>query len=120
MGTSVMPAALIICHVCVLGAATWFALTLGLGPAGAGAVLLVCVAPLLLGFSGLRAGSRYTQQWLAISMVFYFGVGLAETIASQARSPAAIMLLLAGAIELVMLLGLLRAGSPAFRESAES
>jgi uncharacterized membrane protein len=114
-----MSAALIASHIGVLGGTMWLALTLGLGPLGSGAALLLGVAPLLLGIRGLRAESRYTQQWTAIAMVFYLGVGLAETVASQGRSLPAIVLLFASAAEFMLLLNLLKSASPTPRESAE-
>lgn len=114
-----MSAALIACHIGVVGGVLWLALSFGLGPVGAGAALLLGATPLLLGVRGLRVASRYTRQWTAIVMVFYLGLGLAETIASQGRSLPAIVLLFASAAELTLLLNLLRSASPAPRGSEE-
>lgn len=107
-------------HSGLIASIAWLALSFDLKAAAAAATAVVCIAPLLLGIRGLRLESRYTQQWVAIALVFYLGVGLAETIASQARSGPAILLLLTSAIELLMLLSVLRSDPRASGESAES
>ena len=115
-----MPVLVLACHCGVLASVVWLTLTLGLGPLAASAALLVLAAPLVAGLKGLRAGSRYTAQWLAIAMVFYFGIGLAETVAAMGTSLAANALLLSGAAELALLLRFLKVAPTAPRESTES
>ncbi|HSG65410.1 MAG TPA: DUF2069 domain-containing protein [Gammaproteobacteria bacterium] len=116
----VHPAAILSVHAGAIAGALWLAATAGLGPAAAAIAMVLATAPLLLAIRGLREGSRYTQQWVAIAMVFYVGVGLAETIAAQGRSLAAILLLFCCATELLLLLRSLRSGPRASRGSAES
>ena len=77
-------------------------------PVATGAALLLSAGPLALGVKGLYTGSRYTQQWLSIALVFYVGLGLVETIASQASSSSAIVLLLTSGVELALLFVTLR------------
>lgn len=108
------------CHAGVLLGTLWLAATLGLGPAGALSVAAVGAAPLLAAVPGLRADARYTQQWLTIALVFYVGLGLAETIAAQGSSTAAAVLLFAASAELLLLLRRLRNRGPASRGSTES
>lgn len=90
-------------------------MTVGPGPLGISAMLLGGLAPLVIGYRGLRAGSRYTLQWLAIAMVFYVGVGLAETVASLGATLAATGLTLTSAAELALLLSALKEHSSARR-----
>ena len=94
---------LLIFHLGVLGSVIALVTSLNLTLVFASAVLLLSAGPLALAINGLYAGSRYTQQWLSIAMVFYVGFGLAETIASQGQSPSAILLLLTSGIELSLL-----------------
>lgn len=112
--------ALLTVHAGVLAAAIWLAATAGLGLPGTAFALLLAAGPLLLAVRGLRDGLRYTQQWVALAMVFYVGFGLAETIATQARSPAATLLLFCSIAELLLLLRSLRGAPRAPRGSAES
>jgi hypothetical protein len=111
---------LLICHLGVAASVCGLALSLGTGPAGSILILICGLTPLIAGFRGLRAQSRYTQQWLAIAMVFYLGVGLAETVASLGATLAASALLFTSGAELMLLLGALRRPATASRESAES
>lgn len=115
-----MGAATLSAHAAVLASLVWLVATAGLQPIAAVMAAALGAAPLMLGIPGLRAGRRYTLQWLAIALVFYLGLGVAETIATQARSPAAIALLLASSTELALLLGGLRSGPPTSPGSAES
>ena len=114
------PAAILLAHAGVLIGALWLAATAGLGRAGAAVAMLLAAGPLLLAVRGLRDGARYTRQWIAIAMVLYVGCGLGETLATQARSPAAILLLFCSAAELLLLLRSLRSAPRASRGSAES
>jgi len=111
---------LLTCHLGVAASLCGLTLASGLGSPGTLALLVVGLVPLLAALPGLRAGSRYTQQWLAIAMVFYIGFGMAETVASLGSAVAASALMLASGAELVLLLSALRRGVPASRESAES
>lgn len=111
---------LLIFHFGVLGAVVALVTSLGLTLVYASAVLLVSAGPLALAIKGLYAGSRYTQQWLSIAMVFYVGFGLAETIASQGQSLSAILLLLTSGIELSLLFLTLGRAQRVSRESTES
>ena len=111
---------LLIAHVVLLGAVIALVTSLDLTLVVTGAVLLIAAGPLVAAARGLYAGSRYTQQWLSIAMVFYVGFGLVETIASQARSLSAIVLLLASGIELSLLFVTLGRARRASRESTES
>jgi uncharacterized membrane protein len=113
------PGTLLANHVAVVGAYVWTVLDFGFGPVGTG-IAGVGVIPLLVGVRGLHRGSRYTRQWLAIAIVFYFGLGLAETVAAQARSVGAAALLVGSALELLLLLLALSGARPAPHESAES
>ena len=107
-------------HLGVLGAVIALVISLGLTYVETGAALLIAAGPLVLAVNGLRAGSRYTQQWLSIAMVFYVGLGIVETIASQGRSPSAIILLLTSGVELALLFVTLRHARRASRGSTES
>jgi len=107
-------------HACVLGGVVWLVLGLGLRPAVTVAVLIAGVLPLAAGVRGLIAARRYTRQWLAIVMVFYVGIGLAEMTASLGHSVGAMLLLLSAALELLFLLRSLKTLRPEARESAES
>lgn len=111
---------LLIVHLVLLGAVIALVTSLDLTIVATGAALLISAGPLVLAAKGLYAGSRYTQQWLSIAMVFYVGLGLVETIASQARSLSAIILLLASGIELSLLFITLRRARPASRGSTGS
>jgi uncharacterized membrane protein len=111
---------LIICHLGVAASVCGLAIAVGPGSLGISAMLAGGLAPLAVSYRGLRAGSRYTQQWLAISMVFYAGVGLAETVASLGTTLAATALTLTSAAELALLLRALKRPSTAHHESAES
>jgi hypothetical protein len=112
--------ALRLCHFSVAASVCGFAMTVGPGALSTSTMLLGGLAPLAIGYRGLRAGSRYTLQWLAIAMVFYVGVGLAETVASLGATLAATGLTLTSATELALLLRALKRPSIAHRESAES
>ena len=107
-------------HVILLVAVMALAASLDLNYVATGAALLVTAAPLVLALRGLYAGSSYTQQWLSIAMVFYVGLGLVETIASQAQSLSAVFVLLTSGIELCLLFATLRRARRASRESTES
>jgi len=111
---------LLICHLGVAASVCGLAFSLGIGPAGAIAILVGGLLPLALGYRGLLAGSRYTRQWLAIAMVFYFGIGLAETVASLGATLAASALLFTSGAELALLLRALKGAATAPRESKES
>ncbi len=107
-------------HLGVLGAVIALVISLGLTYVETGGALLISAGPLVLAVNGLRAGARYTQQWLSIAMVFYVGLGLVETIASQAQSPSAIVLLLTSGVELALLFVMLRRARRASLGSTES
>jgi len=111
---------LLVCHLGVAVGIGGLAVSADLGPVGAAVLFVGGLVPLLASLPGLRAGSRYTQQWLAIAMVFYIGFGIAETVASLGGTVAASALMLASGTELVLLLGMLKRGAPASRESTES
>jgi hypothetical protein len=113
------PRLLLATHLAVVGAYVWTVFDFGFGLAGT-AVAGVGVIPLLGAVRGLIRGARYTRQWLAIAIVFYFGLGLAETVAAQAQSFGAAALLVGSALELLLLLLALSAAPPAPRESVES
>ena len=110
---------LLTCHACALGAVSALVVSLDLTLVATGVALLISAGPLVLAVKGLYAESRYTQQWLSIALVFYVGLGLVETIASQAASPSAITLLLASGVELSLLFVTLRRARQASRESTE-
>lgn len=110
---------LLIFHLGVLGAVVALVTSFGLTVAAAGAALLVLAGPLVIAIKGLCTGSRYTHQWLSIAMVFYVGLSLAETIASQAESLGAVILLLTSAVELALLFVTLRRAPRVSRGSAE-
>lgn len=114
------PIALLACHLGVAAGVCGLAVAARLGPVGTAVLLVGGLVPLLAGLPGLRAGSRYTHQWLAIAMVFYVGFGIAETVASLGSAVAANVLMLASGAELLLLLGVLKRGGPVSRESAES
>ena len=107
-------------HICVLGAVIALVSSLDLAMTATGAGLAIAVGPLLLAAKGLYTGSRYTRQWLSILLVFYVGLGLVETIASQGRSVSAAVLLLASAVELGLLFASLRSAPTGSRGSGES
>jgi uncharacterized membrane protein len=107
-------------HLSVLGAVAALVTSLDLTFIVTGAAVLIVAGPLALAVRGLCADSRYTQQWLSIAMVFYIGLGLVETIASQAQSLSAIVVLLASGVELALLFVTLRRAPPASRGSTES
>ncbi len=107
-------------HLGLLGAVIAFAMSLELTVVASGAALLISAGPLALAIKGLCAGSRYTQQWLSIAMVFYVGLGLVETIASQAQSLSATIVLLTSGVELALLFITLRRAGRVSRESTES
>ncbi|NIW24335.1 MAG: DUF2069 domain-containing protein [Gammaproteobacteria bacterium] len=107
-------------HLSLLGAVVALVISLDLAFAATGAGLLIAAGPLALAVRGLYRNSRYTQQWLSIAMVFYVGLALVETIASQARSPSATIVLLASGIELSLLFITLRRARRASRESTGS
>lgn len=107
-------------HVFLLLAVIALVMSLDLNLAATGVAFLVSAAPLALAVRGLHAGSSYTQQWLSIAMVFYVGLGLVETIASQAQSLSAVFVLLASGIELCLLFAALRRARRASHESTES
>ena len=114
-----MGAATLSAHAAVLGAVSWLAWTAGFGATATVMATALGAAPLIASIPGLMAGRRYTQQWLAIALVFYLGIAIAETIATRARSPAAIALLLTSSTELALLLKALRSEPPESRGSAE-
>ena len=111
---------LLIVHLLLFGAVIALVTSLGLTAVVAGALLLIAAGPLALAVRGLAAGSPYTHQWLSIAMVFYVGLGLVETIASQAQSISAIVLLLSSGLELNLLFVMLRRARQASRGSTES
>lgn len=99
---------LLIFHLGALGAVVALVLALDLTVAATGAALLISAGPLTLAVRGLCTGSAYTQQWLSIALVFYVGLGLVETIASQGQSISAVVLLLTSGVELALLFVTLR------------
>ena len=111
---------LLLAHLGVAASICGLAYSLPAGPLTATAILVAGLAPLVAGFRGLNRGSHYTQQWLAIAMVFYLGAGLAETVASLGTTLAATALLFTSGAELVLLLRALKRARRAPRESAES
>jgi uncharacterized membrane protein len=111
---------LLIFHSGLLGAVVALVTSLDLPFFALGAALLLSAGPLALAIKGICADSNYTQQWLSIAMVFYVGLGLVETIASQAQSLSAIIVLLTSGIELCLLFVRLRRARRASRESTES
>ena len=111
---------LLIVHLSLLGAVAALVTSLDLTLAATSAALLIAAGPLALAAKGLCANSRYTQQWLSIAMVFYVGLSLVETIASQAQSLSAIIVFLTSGIELCLLFVTLRRAQRGSRESTES
>lgn len=99
---------LLAAHLGVLGAVTALVVSLDLTAVATGAALLIGAGPLVLAIGGLWTLRRYTLQWLSIAAVFYVGLGLVETIASQGESLSAAVLLLTSGIELAALFVTLR------------
>ena len=106
-------------HVCLLVAVIALVMALDLNLVATGVAFVVSAAPLAFALRGLHAGSSYTQQWLSIAMVFYVGLGLVETIASQAQSLGAVFVFLTSGIELCLLFAALRRARRASHESTE-
>jgi len=119
MATMTLRYSLLVVHLGLLGGFIALVISLGLAIVATAAALLIGAGPLVVAIKGIRAGSRYTFQWLSIAMVFYVGLGLVETIASQAQSLGAVIVLLTSGIELALLFVTLRLARQASRESAE-
>jgi len=100
-------------HLCLMGTAGATAMTSVASPAAGAALLGVAALPLLAACPGLRAGSRYTYQWLTLLMVFYVGVAIVEVLAASSRASFASAMLAAASVELVLLLTLIRRTPPA-------
>lgn len=66
-------------------------------------------APLLVAAVGLVRRDSYTYQWLAILLVIYIGGAAVEVVATRGRVLVASIVLLAAALELGVLLVLIRA-----------
>jgi uncharacterized membrane protein len=111
--------AIIACHAALLAAVALRVYGLGLAPGAAALTLVIAVSPLLAAIKGLRTGSAYTAQWLTIVLVFYVGAGLVETVVAGGAALSAVLMLLAGLMELGLLLRFLSRGRRASVESAE-
>jgi hypothetical protein len=72
----------------------------------AAAVLLLL--PLLLTVRGLAAGRRTTERYLAVLLVVYIGGASVEVVARSGDAPLLSVALLAAALELGLLLALIR------------
>jgi hypothetical protein len=72
------------------------------------AAAVVLLLPLLLTLRGLGAGRRSTEQRLAVLLVAYIGGASVEVVARSGDAPLLSVALLAAALELGLLLALIR------------
>jgi hypothetical protein len=94
------------CHVLLIGALIGSILST---PTAARLVIaLVLVLPLLLTLRGLARGRRVIEQRLAVLLIVYIGGASVEVIARAGDAPVMSIGLLAAALELALLLALIR------------
>lgn len=105
-----------VCHATLIAAVVLGVLGVSLPAAVRIVVAAAAAAPLLLAIPGLRRGSRYTFQWLALALVVYAGAAIVEVVASLGRSFASAVALLAALLE-IALLYLLNRSTPAARRA---
>ncbi len=100
----------IACHLVVIGTVAASALAT-VTPARVGLALLL-VAPLLVTLRGLVRERATTLQRLAVLLVVYIGGASVEVVAQAGDAPLLSAALLAAALELGLLLALIRRGRP--------
>jgi hypothetical protein len=89
------------------------------GSAFAGILLaLLAVAPLLATFRGLGAPGR-ARAWTALLLVVYVGATSVEVVATSGAARLASLALLAAALDLALLLALIRRSRPLPRAAPE-
>ncbi len=99
-------------HACLIVATVAWSLSLRMpGPLPAVMIALLLI-PLLLTIRGLLADQRYTYQWLSLVLVIFIGASTTEVVASLRAEPAAIVVMLASATELLSILMLIRSAQP--------
>jgi hypothetical protein len=109
---STLRRATVCCHVLLL-AALAASIVATPTPLRLAAAVLV-VLPLLLTLRGLAAGRRAAERYLAVLLVVYIGGASVEVVARSGDAPLLSIALLAAALELGLLLALIR--RPAARE----
>ena len=100
----------ILCHVVLIAAIVASVLST-LTPVRVGLALLV-VAPLLVTSRGLARERRTALQGLAVLLVAYVGDTSVEVVARAGDAPLLNVALLAAALELGLILALIRRGRP--------
>ncbi len=99
-------------HACLIVATVAWSLSLRMpGPLPALMIALLLI-PLLLTIRGLIADQRYTYQWLSLVLVIFIGASTTEVVASLRAEPAAIVVMVASAAELLSVLMLIRFAQP--------
>jgi hypothetical protein len=98
------------CHVLLIGA-------LGAGALSTPTALRLFIAlglvlPLLLTLRGLARGRRATEQRLAVLLIAYIGGASVEVVAQAVNAPLVSIALLVAALELGLLLAVIRRSDP--------
>ena len=99
--------AAVVCHVLLCAAVAACILSSALSPLWVGVAIAVTL-PLLLTLRGLAVGRRSSEQRLCVLLVVYVGGAAVEVVAHSGAAPLASVALLAAALELALLLVLIR------------